>query len=66
MIFVEFQRGKEGIKHSKYNRDIGTTAACTKRMMNSTKGVYQKSIKGGRRIVSFLIVGSPPKRRQNL
>ena len=35
------------MKHSKYQQDIGATAACTKIMIEETKGIVQKSIKGG-------------------
>ena len=35
------------MNHSKYHQDIGATAACTKIMTEATKGVGQKSIKGG-------------------
>ena len=47
MIFIEFQIGKEGIKHIKYHQDLGETADCTKRMTEATKRIGQKSIKGG-------------------
>ena len=46
-LFIKIQRGKEGMKHSKYQQDIGSTATCTKRIIEATKGVCQKSIKGG-------------------
>ena len=35
------------MKHSNYQQELGATAACTKRMMEATKGVGQKSIGGG-------------------
>ena len=35
------------MKHIKYQQEIGETAACTKIMMEATKGIVQKSIKGG-------------------
>ena len=54
------------MKKSRYQQELGATAACTKRMMEETKGVGQKSKNGGRRIVSCLMVGSPPRRRQKL
>ena len=41
------QSGKEGIKGSHYQYNMGATAAFTKRMMEATKGIGQKSIKGG-------------------
>ena len=41
------QRGKEGTKDRRYQQEIGAIAACTKRIMEATKGIGQKSIKGG-------------------
>ena len=35
------------MKHSKYQQEIVATSACTKIMMEATKGISQKSIKGG-------------------
>ena len=35
------------MKHSKYQKELGATEACTKRMMEATKGIGQKYIKGG-------------------
>ena len=57
LIFIEVQRGKEGMKHRNYQKELGTTAACTKIMTEATKRIDQKSIKGGQRIFYFLIVG---------
>ena len=34
------------MKHSKYQKDFGTTAACTKIIMEAKKGVIQKYRKG--------------------
>ena len=56
------KRGKKGMKHSKYQKELWATASCTKRMMEATKGIGQKSIKWVLRIFSFLKVGSPPRR----
>ena len=47
LIFIESQRGKEGMNHIKYQKELGSTTSCTKRMMEATKGLSQKSIKGG-------------------
>ena len=47
LLFIEVQRGKEGTKDSRYQQELGATAACTKRMMEETKGIGQKSKKGG-------------------
>ena len=46
-LFIEFHIGKEGLKQSKYKKDLGVTTACTKRIMEATKGIGQKSIKLG-------------------
>ena len=35
------------MKHSKYQQELGANSACTKRMMEATSGIGQKSIKGG-------------------
>ena len=35
------------MKDSRYQQDLGSTVACTKRMMEATKGIDHKSIKGG-------------------
>ena len=35
------------IKNSRYHKELRATAACTKRMMEETKGIVQKSKKGG-------------------
>ena len=47
LLFIEVKSGKEGMKDSRYQHDMGETAACTKRMMEATKGIGQNSIKGG-------------------
>ena len=35
------------MKDSRYQQELGATVACTKRMMEETKGIGQKSKKGG-------------------
>ena len=35
------------MKDSRYQQELGATAACTKRMIEATKGIGRKSIKGG-------------------
>ena len=47
LLFIKVQRGKEGMKDSRYQKELGSTAACTKRMMEEKKGIGQKSKKGG-------------------
>ena len=47
LLFIEVQRGKECMKQIKYQKELGSTAACTKRMMEATKSMGQKYIKGG-------------------
>ena len=46
LLFIEVKRGKEGMKHSNHHKDIEATAACTKRMMEATKGIGQRYRKG--------------------
>ena len=46
LIFIEAHRVKEGMKHSKYQQDIGATTAFTKRITETTKGIGQKYRKG--------------------
>ena len=53
LLFIEVQKGKEGMNHSKYKKDLGETAACTKRMTESTKGIGQKYIKEGNKDCFF-------------
>ena len=43
LLFIEVQRGKEGMKDICYQQELGANAACTKRMMEETKGIVQKS-----------------------
>ena len=37
------------MKHSTYQKELGATAACTKRMMEETKEIGQNSIRGGKK-----------------
>ena len=39
LLFIEVNRGKEGMKDSRYQQEIGATVACTKRMMEETKEI---------------------------
>ena len=34
------------MKHSKYQKELGSTVACTKRMVEETKGIDKKNIIG--------------------
>ena len=45
-LFIGVHRGNLGMKHSKYQQQLGSTVACTKRMMELTKGIDQRYIKG--------------------
>jgi hypothetical protein len=36
LLYLEIQCGKEGMKDSKYQRELGTTTACTVRMAEAT------------------------------
>ena len=46
LLFIEFQKGKEGTKHSKYHQELVSTVACNKRMIESKKGIVHKYRKG--------------------
>ena len=46
LLLIEIQRGKEGLKKSKYHMELGTMAACTKSMMETTKGLGKKDLQG--------------------
>ena len=46
LLFVEVQRGKEGMKSRNYHLRLVATTACTKRMTEAAKGVGQRDIKG--------------------
>ena len=48
-IFLEIQRGKEGMKLSRYRLELGSTAACTKRLMEETKELGKRALKGSTR-----------------
>ena len=37
LIFIEVQREKEGMKNSRYQKELGATAAYTKRMMEGKR-----------------------------
>ena len=46
LMFIEVHRGKEWVKHIKYQQELGVTTACTKRMTEATKRIGQKYRKG--------------------
>ena len=46
LIFVEVHRMKEEMNHRKYQKELGATAACTRIIMEATKGIGQNYIKG--------------------
>ena len=45
LIFIEIQRGKEGMKLIRYHLELGATAVYTKRLMEETKGMGQRALK---------------------
>ena len=49
LIFIDIQRGKEGMKLSRYHLELGATSACTKILMEDIKGLGQRSLKGSTR-----------------
>ena len=46
LLFIEVQRVIECVKYSKYQQEKGATAACTKRIMEATKGIGHRYRKG--------------------
>ena len=44
LLFIKVQRGKEGMKDSRYQQELGATAACTKWMMEETKGIDRSEV----------------------
>ena len=49
LIFLEIHRGKERMKSIWYHLELGATAACTKILMEETKGLGQRALKGSTR-----------------
>ena len=47
LLLIEVQIWKEGMKHSNYKKELGATVTCTKKILEATKVIGQKSIKGG-------------------
>ena len=41
MLYLEIQKGKEAMKTSEFQQQIGRTVACMKRLMMATKGCDQ-------------------------
>ena len=54
------------MKNIKYHMYLGSMASFTKRIMESTKGLYQRDVKGAKKYCLFLEVGYPQIIRQNL
>ena len=46
LIFLEIQRDKEGMKSSLYYMELGDTSACTKKLVEDTKGLGKRALKG--------------------
>ena len=51
--------------HINYQKELGDTAFCTKKTIEATKGIGEKSRKGATKDFLFLTVGSPQRRREN-
>ena len=49
LIFLEIRRGEYGIKLIWYHLELGATAACNKRLIEETKGVGMRALKGSTR-----------------
>ena len=44
LIFLDIKRVEEGMKSSRYNLELGSTAACTKILMDDMKGMYHRDL----------------------
>ena len=44
--FLDIQWGKEGMKSILYNLELDATAACTKILIEETKGIGLRALKG--------------------
>ena len=55
---------KEGIKSIRYHLELGAIAACTKILMEETKGLEQRALKVSTRDFSCLAVGSCQRKQQ--
>ena len=64
VVFLELQQGKEGMKSIRYHLELGATAACTKRLMEETKGLGHRDLKVSTRDFSCLAVGSCRRKQQ--
>ena len=49
LLFIEVKRDNEGMKHIKYEQELGATAAYTTIMMEASTMICQKYRKGGRK-----------------
>ena len=47
LVLIEIHINKEDTNNSKYHIQLGTTADCTKRMMEATKEIGQRDVKVG-------------------
>ena len=45
LVFLEIQQWDEGMKSSQYHLELCATDACTKRLMEYTKGLGQRALK---------------------
>ena len=45
-LFIDIQRWKDSMNKIKYPLQLGLTAVCTKMIMEATKGIGQRDIKG--------------------
>ena len=53
LIFIEIQREKEGTNNSKYHLQLRAKVSCTKIILEVTKGIVQRDMRGDNRDFSF-------------
>ena len=49
LVFLEIQRGKEGMESSHYHSELGNTSTCTMIFTEETKGLGKRDLKGSTR-----------------
>ena len=53
-LFIDIQRGKEGIKNSNYHLELGAKEVCKKRIIEAKNGLYQMDIKEANKVFSLI------------
>ena len=66
LLLIDTQRGEEVIKNRNYHLQIGSTISCTKIILEATKGIIQKDVKGTTKYCFLFEKIYPQRSCQNL